>query len=92
MAEIAAAFIGYSAGFPLLSKIVFPEVNALPFLFLGPLVGALNVPLVLATPSNGSHYLCDIIGGAAIAFAALVLVTGLERRRAPAMRLAGQTN
>ena len=36
------SFIGYSAGFPLLSKIVFPEVDALQFAFLGPLVGAVS--------------------------------------------------
>jgi MFS transporter, NNP family, nitrate/nitrite transporter len=33
------SFIGYSAGFPLLAKTQFPEVNALAFAFLGPLVG-----------------------------------------------------
>ncbi len=36
------SFIGYSAGFPLLAKTQFPEVNSLPFIFLGPLVGALS--------------------------------------------------
>jgi NNP family nitrate/nitrite transporter-like MFS transporter len=36
------SFIGYSAGFPLLAKIQFPEVNALAYAFLGPLVGALS--------------------------------------------------
>ena len=36
------SFIGYSAGFPLLSKTLFPDVNALQFAFLGPLVGALS--------------------------------------------------
>ena len=35
------SFIGYSAGFPLLTKILFPDVNALKYAFLGPLVGAL---------------------------------------------------
>lgn len=35
------SFIGFSAAFPLLSKILFPEVNALAYAFLGPLVGAL---------------------------------------------------
>jgi len=34
------SFIGFSAAFPLLSKVVFPEVNALTYAFLGPLVGA----------------------------------------------------
>ena len=36
------SFIGYSAGFPLLAKTQFPDVNSLPFIFLGPLVGALS--------------------------------------------------
>jgi NNP family nitrate/nitrite transporter-like MFS transporter len=36
------SFIGYSAAFPLLSKLVFPDVNALQYAFLGPLVGALS--------------------------------------------------
>ena len=36
------SFIGYSAGFPLLAKTQFPEVNALAYAFLGPLVGALS--------------------------------------------------
>ncbi|MBW7850212.1 MAG: NarK family nitrate/nitrite MFS transporter [Rhodospirillales bacterium] len=35
------SFIGYSAGFPLLTKTQFPEVNVLTYAFLGPLVGAL---------------------------------------------------
>ena len=35
------SFIGFSAAFPLLSKILFPGVNALAYAFLGPLVGAL---------------------------------------------------
>ena len=33
------SFIGYSAGFPLLTKLAFPDVNALQYVFLGPLVG-----------------------------------------------------
>jgi NNP family nitrate/nitrite transporter-like MFS transporter len=36
------SFIGYAAAFPLLAKTVFPEVNALQYAFLGPLVGALS--------------------------------------------------
>ncbi|MEQ1613454.1 MAG: MFS transporter [Hyphomicrobiaceae bacterium] len=35
------SFIGFSAAFPLLAKILFPEVNVLQYAFLGPLVGAL---------------------------------------------------
>ena len=36
------SFIGYSAGFPLLSKIAFPDVDSLQYVFLGPLVGAVS--------------------------------------------------
>ncbi len=36
------SFIGYSAGFPLLTKTLFPDVNALQLAFLGPLVGAMS--------------------------------------------------
>ena len=35
------SFIGYSAGFPLLIKTQFPDINPLQYAFLGPLVGAL---------------------------------------------------
>ena len=36
------SFIGYSAGFPLLAKTQFPDVDSLKFVFLGPLVGAVS--------------------------------------------------
>jgi NNP family nitrate/nitrite transporter-like MFS transporter len=36
------SFIGYSAGFPLLARTQFPEVDALQLVFLGPLVGAVS--------------------------------------------------
>ena len=35
------SFIGFSAGFPLLIRTQFPNVNVVAFAFLGPLVGAL---------------------------------------------------
>ena len=35
------SFIGFSAAFPLLTKILYPNVGALQYAFLGPLVGAL---------------------------------------------------
>lgn len=35
-------FIGMSAGFPLLAKLVFPEINALKYAFIGPLLGAVS--------------------------------------------------
>jgi NNP family nitrate/nitrite transporter-like MFS transporter len=52
------SFIGFSAAFPLLTKILFPEVNALQYAFLGPLVGA------LARVAAGKA--CDRIGGGRI--------------------------
>ncbi len=54
------SFIGYSAGFPLLSRLAFPDVNALQFVFLGPLVGALS--------RAGSGWLADRVGGARVTF------------------------
>jgi len=54
------SFIGFSAAFPLLSKILFPEVNVLQYAFLGPLVGA------LARAAAGKP--SDRIGGGRITF------------------------
>lgn len=54
------SFIGYSAGFPLLSKSQFPHVNALAYAWLGPLIGALIRPL--------GGWLSDRLGGARVTF------------------------
>jgi NNP family nitrate/nitrite transporter-like MFS transporter len=54
------SFIGYSAGFPLLMKQQYPEVNPLHFAFLGPLVGS------LARSSSGG--LADRVGGGRVTF------------------------
>jgi NNP family nitrate/nitrite transporter-like MFS transporter len=54
------SFIGYSAGFPLLSKLAFPQINALQFVFLGPLIGALS--------RAGSGWLADRVGGGRVTF------------------------
>ncbi len=54
------SFIGYSAGFPLLIKSQFPEVNALSYAFLGPLVGAVIRPF--------GGWLSDKLGGAPVTF------------------------
>jgi MFS transporter, NNP family, nitrate/nitrite transporter len=54
------SFIGYSAGFPLLAKILFPQVDALQFAFLGPLVGALA--------RSGTGWVADKFGGARVTF------------------------
>jgi NNP family nitrate/nitrite transporter-like MFS transporter len=52
------SFIGFSAAFPLLSKILFPDVNALQLAFLGPLVGAVS--------RAAAGKACDRIGGGRI--------------------------
>lgn len=60
------SFIGYSAGFPLLAKIAFPDVNSLQFVFLGPLVGALA--------RAGTGWIADRWGGGRVTFWTFVLM------------------
>ncbi len=62
------SFIGYSAGFPLLAKIQFPEVNALAFAFLGPLVGAIS--------RSATGWIADKWGGARVTFWVFIGMTG----------------
>ncbi|WP_298746356.1 MFS transporter [uncultured Brevundimonas sp.] len=52
------SFIGFSAGFPLLARMAFPEVNSLQYVFLGPLVGALS--------RAGTGWVSDRWGGARV--------------------------
>jgi len=54
------SFIGYSAGFPLLAKTQFPEVDSLGFVFLGPLVGALS--------RAATGWISDRFGGGRVTF------------------------
>jgi NNP family nitrate/nitrite transporter-like MFS transporter len=54
------SFIGYAAGFPLLTKVLFPGVNPMAFAFLGPLVGAASRSL--------AGWMADKWGGARVAF------------------------
>ena len=54
------SFIGYSAGFPLLSKTQFPHVDSLQFVFLGPLVGALS--------RAATGWISDRYGGGRVTF------------------------
>jgi NNP family nitrate/nitrite transporter-like MFS transporter len=54
------SFIGYSAGFPLLAKTQFPQVDSLKFIFLGPLVGALS--------RSATGWLSDKYGGGRVTF------------------------
>ncbi|RME66666.1 MAG: NarK family nitrate/nitrite MFS transporter, partial [Alphaproteobacteria bacterium] len=62
------SFIGYSAGFPLLAKTQFPEVDSLKFVFLGPLVGALS--------RAGSGWISDRFGGGRVTFWTFILMIG----------------
>lgn len=62
------SFIGYSAGFPLLIKTQFPDVNPLQYAFLGPLVGA------LARVAGG--WISDKLGGASVTFWTFVVMIG----------------
>ncbi|MBX9836267.1 MAG: MFS transporter [Burkholderiaceae bacterium] len=52
------SFIGYAAGFPLLIKSQFPDINPLAYAWLGPLLGA------VVRPFGG--WLADKIGGARV--------------------------
>ena len=54
------SFIGFAAGFPLLIKALFPQVNPLAYAWMGPLVGA------LVRPFGG--WLADKIGGGVVTF------------------------
>jgi NNP family nitrate/nitrite transporter-like MFS transporter len=54
------SFIGYSAGFPLLAKTQFPQVDSLKFVFLGPLIGALS--------RSATGWLSDRYGGGRVTF------------------------
>lgn len=54
------SFIGYSAGFPMLIKTQFVDVDPLKFAFLGPMVGALARPL--------GGWVADKLGGATVTF------------------------
>ncbi|MBN9460111.1 MAG: NarK family nitrate/nitrite MFS transporter [Burkholderiales bacterium] len=52
------SFIGFAAGFPLLIRSEFPDVNPLAYAWLGPLVGALIRPV--------GGWLSDQLGGARV--------------------------
>ena len=54
------SFIGYSAGFPLLIQSQFPQVNALAYAWIGPLIGAVIRPF--------GGWLSDKLGGASVTF------------------------
>ncbi|KRC68243.1 Nitrate/nitrite transporter NarK [compost metagenome] len=61
------SFIGFSAGFAMLTKTLFPQVNPMAYAFLGPLVGSLTRPI--------GGWVSDKIGGARVTlftFAAMI--------------------
>ena len=62
------SFIGFSAGFPMLTKTQFPDVNPMAYAFLGPLVGALMRSL--------GGWLSDKLGGALLTFWVFALMIG----------------
>lgn len=62
------SFIGYSAGFPLLIKSQFPDIDPTQYAFLGPLVGALARPL--------GGWVADKLGGASVTFWNFIVMAG----------------
>lgn len=52
------SFIGFSAGFAILSKVLFPESNPMAYAFLGPLVGSITRPI--------GGWVSDKMGGARV--------------------------
>jgi NNP family nitrate/nitrite transporter-like MFS transporter len=61
------SFIGFSAGFPLLARLAFPDVDSLKYVFLGPLVGALS--------RAGTGWLADRFGGARLSLGVFIAMT-----------------
>jgi MFS transporter, NNP family, nitrate/nitrite transporter len=62
------SFIGYSAGFALLTKTQFPDINPTQYAFLGPLVGALT--------RVAGGWLADKLGGASVTFWTFIIMGG----------------
>ncbi len=60
------SFIGYSAAFPLLTRTQFPDIVALKYAFLGPLVGALSRSL--------TGWVADRWGGGRVTFWVFVVM------------------
>ena len=52
------SFIGFSAGFAMLTKVMFPDVNPMTYAFLGPLVGSITRVL--------GGWISDKLGGARV--------------------------
>jgi MFS transporter, NNP family, nitrate/nitrite transporter len=62
------SFIGYSAGFALLTKTQFPDINPTQYAFLGPLVGALMRVV--------GGWVSDKLGGASVTFWTFLIMGG----------------
>lgn len=62
------SFIGFSAGFPLLAKMMFPDVNVLKYAFLGPLVGAVS--------RAATGWVSDKFGGARVTLVVFLVMIG----------------
>ena len=62
------SFIGYAAGFPLLTQTLFPDVwkDVMPWVFVGPLVGALS--------RSATGWLSDKVGGARVSLWVFVVM------------------
>ena len=60
------SFIGYSAGFPLLTRFAFPEVDSLKYVFLGPLIGAVS--------RAATGWIADKWGGGRVTFWTFLLM------------------
>ena len=72
------SFIGFSAGFPLLAKTAFPEINSLQFVFLGPLVGALSRAWTgwVADKYGGARVTVWVFAGMIVAALGVILFLG----------------
>lgn len=60
------SFIGYSAGFPLLARTQFPDVDSIGYVFLGPLIGALS--------RAATGWLSDRFGGGRVSLVIYLLM------------------
>lgn len=81
------SFIGFSAGFAMLTKTLFPTVNPMAYAFLGPLVGSLTRPV--------GGWISDKLGGARVTlftFAGMIAAVAGVMMFLPAGSRAGDFN